>query len=311
MQRRTLMGGFGALALAAGCRARASAGAPVARPLSTFRVMTLNLAHGRGRAPSQSWIRDPEAFRRNLDAIAALLRRENPDVVALQEAELGSTWAGDFDHVRYLAGQAGYDHVIATPHMREEGRYRYGTAVISRHPLSECEGGDFQAQSRWRKGFTRASVATSERSFLSVLTVHLDFASARRRRAQLQELAEIVGETARPMVVMGDFNTSWTERDRSGFADFAERLGLRPWCPELRAHRDGVRTMRGMPRRLDWILVSEELHFANYATLGGDRVSDHLPVLADLRLPDLLSPTIQAGPAHHPAMVSGSGLMLA
>jgi len=283
MQRRTLIGGFSAVALAAGCRARVSADAPITRPSSTLRVMTLNLAHGRGRAPSQSWIRDPADFRRNLDAIAVLLRRESPDVVALQEAELGSSWAGDFDHVDYLAKRAGYGHIIATPHMREEGRFCYGTAVISRHALSECRGGDFQAQSRWRKGFTRATVDLGGDP-LAVITVHLDFASARRRRAQLEELARLVGDTSRPLVVMGDFNTSWTERDRSGLAEFADKLGLRPWCPELRAHRDGVRTFRGMPRRLDWILVSKELDFANYATLGGERVSDHIPVLADLRV---------------------------
>lgn len=284
MQRRTLIGGFSAVALAAGCRARVSADAPISRPSSTLRVMTLNLAHGRGRAPSQSWIRDPADFRRNLDAIATLLRRESPDIVALQEAELGSSWAGDFDHVGYLAERAGYGHVIATPHMREEGRFRYGTAVISRRRLSEGRGGDFQAQSRWRKGFTRATVDLGGGDPLAVLTVHLDFASARRRRAQLEELAGIVGSTSQPLVVMGDFNTSWTERDRSGLAEFADKLGLRPWCPELRAHRDGVRTFRGMPRRLDWILVSKGLEFANYATLGGDKVSDHIPVLADLRV---------------------------
>jgi len=246
--------------------------------------MTLNLAHGRGRAPSQSLLRDPEDFRRNLDAIVELLDRESPDVVALQEAELGSTWAGDFDHVRYLAKRAGYGHVFATPHMREEGRYRYGTAVISRHAMTGCEGGDFAAQSKWRKGFTRASIGLGAGDPLQVITVHLDFASARRRRAQLKELAAIVGETRLPLVVMGDFNTSWSERDRSGLASFAEGLGLRPWHPELRARRDGVRTFRGMPRRLDWILVSKGVHFANYATLGDDHVSDHIPVLADLRL---------------------------
>ncbi len=283
MQRRTLIGGFSVVAVALRNRDRVSAEAPVSRPSSTLRVMTLNLAHGRGRAPSQSWIRDPADFRRNLDAIAVLLRREGPDVVALQEAELGSSWAGDFDHVGYLAERAGYGHVIATPHMREEGRYRYGTAVISRHPLSEGRGGDFQAQSRWRKGFTRATV-NLDSGPLAVLTVHLDFASARRRRAQLEELAGLIDTTRRPLVVMGDFNTSWTERDRSGLAGFADELGLRPWCPELRAHRDGVRTFRGMPRRLDWILVSKELDFATYATLSGDKVSDHIPVLADLRV---------------------------
>jgi endonuclease/exonuclease/phosphatase family metal-dependent hydrolase len=35
--------------------------------------------------------------------------------------------------------------------------------------------------------------------------------------------------------------------------------------------------------RLDWILISEELDFAAYETLP-DRLSDHLAVVADLRV---------------------------
>jgi hypothetical protein len=34
--------------------------------------------------------------------------------------------------------------------------------------------------------------------------------------------------------------------------------------------------------RLDWILISEGLEFAEYATLG-DRISDHLGIVADVR----------------------------
>lgn len=286
MQRRTILGGLGAVALAAGCRARVAAGAPVARPDQTLRVMTLNVAHGRGRAPTQSLIRDPAEFRRNLDAIAVLLRREGPDVVALQEAELGSRWAGDFDHVEYLARRAGYDHIAATPHMQQEGRFSYGTAVLSRIPMQAQGGGDFRTQSRWRKGFTRAQIDRGEGSPLSVVALHLDFARASRRRAQLAELAEQIADAPGPLVVMGDFNASWTDRDPSGLADFARRLRLRPWGPDLHARRDGVRTYRSMARRLDWILVSDELRFANYATLAREQVSDHLPVLADLHLPE-------------------------
>lgn len=281
MQRRTVLGGLGALALAAvGCRPRVHA-APVLRPSGAMRVMTLNLAHGRGLAPAHGLVRESDRFRRNLDAVAAVLAREAPDIVALQEAELGSRSAGDFDHVGYLAQASGYAEVVATPHMNEAGRYRYGTAVLSRLPVVDRGGGDFQTQSRWRKGFTRAAVRWQGEE-VSVVALHLDFARARRRRAQLGEVAEALADEGRPLVVMGDFNSTWTERDPSGLVAFTRRLGLRPWAPEL-GRRDGVGTFPAMGRRLDWILVSESLHFAGYATLQEDRVSDHVPVLADLR----------------------------
>jgi endonuclease/exonuclease/phosphatase family metal-dependent hydrolase len=283
MQRRSILGGLGAMAVAAiGCRTRVAMNPAIVRPAGALRVMTLNLAHGRGRVPAHGLIRDPAVFRQNLDAVASVLLREAPDVVALQEAEMGSPGAGDFDHVGYLAARSGYSQVVATPHMNEEGRFCYGTAMLSRLPMAASEGGTFQAQGRWRKGFTRAVVRWDED--VVVIGLHLDFARASRRRAQLEELAAAMIDEARPMVVMGDFNSAWSDRDRSGLGWFAAKLGLRAWAPEL-GRGGGVGTFPQTGGRLDWILASASLGFAGYATLRGDRVSDHVPVLADLRRP--------------------------
>jgi endonuclease/exonuclease/phosphatase family metal-dependent hydrolase len=78
--------------------------------------------------------------------------------------------------------------------------------------------------------------------------------------------------------VLGDFNCEWNERKRS-LDRLRQELALRP------AESTGHATFPSWRPliRLDWILVSEELDFASYDTLP-DRLSDHLGVVADVRL---------------------------
>ena len=101
-----------------------------------LKVMTLDLAHGRGRRWHQ-WLLNRRAIEANLQRVAALLRREHPDVVALQEADGPSSWSGDFDHIEHLAAEGGYSYLVRGEHVRRR-RLVYGTALLSRHPVFEA-----------------------------------------------------------------------------------------------------------------------------------------------------------------------------
>ena len=82
------------------CLIGAAGGAqPAERP--TLHVATLNIAHGRGLEAEQLG-HTKEFFEGNIDAVAAVIKRENPDVIALQEADAPSVWSGLFDHVARL-----------------------------------------------------------------------------------------------------------------------------------------------------------------------------------------------------------------
>lgn len=101
----------------------------------TLTVMTLNLAHGRSTGFHQI-LTSKKKLRSNLEAVAEVMNREGPDVIAVQEADGPSLWSGRFDHVEYIADTAGYP-----VHMRGEhvlgARLRYGTALISRFALHD------------------------------------------------------------------------------------------------------------------------------------------------------------------------------
>ena len=71
---------------------------PVNTADSGLRVMTLNMAHGRGDSFHQL-LQTTDTTMGNLDAIALMLNREQPDVIALQEADGPSFWSGNFNHI--------------------------------------------------------------------------------------------------------------------------------------------------------------------------------------------------------------------
>jgi endonuclease/exonuclease/phosphatase family metal-dependent hydrolase len=118
---------------------------------------------------------------------------------------------------------------------------------------------------------------------VDVVSLHLEPFNPVVRRQQVRQLTDALGERygdggkRRPLVVLGDFNCSWSDEARQ-LRPLARELGLRAYQPHRRAPTYPSRRPR---RRLDWILVSGDLEFAAYRTLPNP-VSDHLGVVADL-----------------------------
>lgn len=247
----------------------------------SLRLLSLNIAHARRKAQHQSLLREP-TIRRNLSLIAGVIEREEPHVVALQEADGPSSWSGKIDHVETISTLAGYAHAFRGEHSHPSLSrldLSYGTALLSRLPLASPRSLAFQQNWRDTKGFVAATISPESLGgeSVDVVSIHLDFLADRVRRKQVEQLVDTFRGHAHHLVVMGDFNCSWSERRKS--LDLLHReLRLRPFAelasPTYPAWRPLV--------RLDWILISEGLDFAGYHTLF-DRVSDHLGIVADVR----------------------------
>jgi endonuclease/exonuclease/phosphatase family metal-dependent hydrolase len=244
--------------------------------------MSLNIAHARRKAQHQSLLGEP-TIRRNLALIAGVIERESPHVVALQEADGPSSWSGKIDHVETISSLAGYAHTFRGEHNHPSLArldLSYGTALLSRLPLAEPRSHAFLQNWRDTKGFVAATISSDVLSgeSIDVVSIHLDFLADRVRRRQVEQLVERFRGHSRHLVVMGDFNCAWSERRRS-LDLLRHELKLRPFAelasPTYPAWRPLV--------RLDWILISEGLEFDNYETLS-DRVSDHLGIVADVRM---------------------------
>ena len=244
-----------------------------------LRVMTLNVAHGRRNGPHQLLQRRAR-IESNVDDIAAVLKRESPDIVALQEADGPSFWSGRFDHVRHLAQRAGFPHAVRGEHARAL-KVCYGTALLSTLPLVHPVSVTFPpVPLTFPKGYVVSTITWPNDGGLQVdvVSVHLDFVRAFVRKRQAAEMISRLRQRGRPLIVMGDFNCEWTSREPT-LRTLASRLGLRAYRPEAA----GLRTFRRVRRRLDWVLVSRDFEFVTYGALP-DHISDHLGVVSELRL---------------------------
>lgn len=249
-----------------------------ARHDGRLRIMTLNMAHGRGDGIHQL-LQGTATTRANLDAIAALLRESGAAVVALQEADGPSFWSGNFNHIGYVASNGDFSQSVHGTHANGLG-LSYGTALISSVDLGNPKAITFDpALSPVPKGFVVSTIIWPGMSGIAVdvVSVHLDFASEATRKRQARVLIETLRERNRPVILMGDFNAGW-ERD-STVQYISRELALTAYRPEDK----GLETFPAFGERLDWILVSPEIAFHSYRVVS-KTVSDHRGVLAELVL---------------------------
>jgi endonuclease/exonuclease/phosphatase family metal-dependent hydrolase len=246
-------------------------------------VLTLNLAHGRGDAFNQM-LQKSSTTRRNLDQVAAFISSSGADIVALQEADAASRWSGGFNHVDYISAKSPYPCGIHASHAKKY-MYDFGTALLSPVPLTNgLQHGFTPSPPTTNKGFVMGEVLWNPDGKLaqaipvSIISVHLDFSRKKVREAQIEEMRTALPDLARPLIILGDFNTDWS-KDGSVLQAIADNGNLkvfRPYSTELGTYKNGK-------HRLDWILISTELEFVSY-DVPQLELSDHQPVTASFEL---------------------------
>jgi endonuclease/exonuclease/phosphatase family metal-dependent hydrolase len=243
-----------------------------------LRIMTFNIAHGRGESFHQL-LQNSSTTLANLDSIADLLRNSGAQVVALQEADAPSFWSGNFNHIDHLADNAAYSQSVHGLHVDGMG-LAYGTALIARLDLGNPRAVTFDpGLSPVPKGFVVSTISWPGHADVDVdvVSVHLDNASATTRRKQTDELIATLRQRQHPVILMGDFNSGW--QGNSCVRHISQALGLTAYRPDVA----GLETFPAFGERLDWILVSAGIVFRSYALLP-DSLSDHRGVLAELEL---------------------------
>jgi endonuclease/exonuclease/phosphatase family metal-dependent hydrolase len=262
-------------------------------------VLTLNLAHGRKDAFNQMFQRS-ETTRRNLEEIAEFLNDSGADLVALQEADAPSRWSGKFDHVEYVSKRSVYPCRLHASHAQKI-LYDFGTALLSRTPFTESLAHTFApSPPTTSKGFVMGKVLWNPGGELpqpitvSAISVHLDFSRKKVREAQIEEMNTKLQHITTPLVIMGDFNADWDD-ENSALKAIVSKGKLKVYKPEA----TDLGTYKSGSQRLDWILVSNDLHFVDY-DVPQVSLSDHQPVRATLRLVDLLAKETDSKPSIQP-----------
>jgi len=246
-------------------------------------VLTLNLAHGRKDAFNQMFQRT-KTTRKNLEEIAGFLSNSGADVIALQEADSSSRWSGKFNHVEFVSAKSPYPCRIHASHATKY-MYDFGTALLSRVPFTDRLLHTFTpSPPTTNKGFVMGQVLwnpggqLSEPIAVSIISVHLDFSRKSVRESQTTEMRDMLPDIGNPVIILGDFNTDWSQDD-SALKAIVGSGNLKVYEPEA----NGLGTYKSGKHRLDWILISNDLEFVSY-DVPQVILSDHMPVQATVRL---------------------------
>lgn len=221
----------------------------------TVRAMTWNVHGAVGRNP-----------RFDLDRIIELIRGHDPDIVALQEID---SRRDEGDPFAIIAHELGHHGIDAKTIVTTDGGY--GQMLVSRWPMEQSEIHDISFPEREPRHAIGTCVVTPYGK-LRLIATHLGL-SLRERNSQLRRLLELVDETDHLTLLLGDFN-DWVWAG-------SVRNVLRRVLPGRTRHRTFPSVLPIF--RLDRIYCRPgRALISSFIDPRASRLSDHLPVVADL-----------------------------
>jgi endonuclease/exonuclease/phosphatase family metal-dependent hydrolase len=228
------------------------------------RVLTWNIHRGVGRDG-----------RYDLLPVVELVRRHDPDIVALQEIDSRGRADLQVAPLAMLTQSLGSHVAEARTIVAPDGHY--GHALISRWPLAPPILHDLSVRRREPR-FAIETTAATAAGPVHLAAVHLGLRIG-ERRWQASKLAEIAASAGALSVMLGDFNDwpwFWPWRDMV-------RRALAAALPGRTFHRT-------FPARWPLLMLDriycrpQTALLRSWTDPAGRRLSDHLPVIADIRV---------------------------
>jgi endonuclease/exonuclease/phosphatase family metal-dependent hydrolase len=255
-----------------------------------LRILTLNIAHGRGLSPYQGF-HSVRGIERNIRRVAHLLRKVDADIVALQEVDEDSHWNQRIHLLDALQEQTGYPNAFLGVHNQRSGKLplAYGNGLLTRCMIHRAEQEAFGQASLGEKGFVCAELETP-RGILPLVNLHLDFRSRWRRIEQVECLIQFLedkkytfeGTPHLSPVICGDFN-SRSSRPADAVRHLFRYLGEHAY--QLYPQGRGSRTFPSFlpTHAIDFIFVPPSYRVLS-CEVPRSYVSDHRPVVIDLEV---------------------------
>lgn len=236
----------------------------------TIKVMTYNVHHC--SPPDRGGAID-------VNAIASVIKKQNADVVAVQEVDVNTLRSGKINEAAELAALAGYKSFFFAKAMDYDSG-QYGILILSKHPLSDMKAYRLPMD----------SVKGGEQRMLAVATVtlpggkvfqfgcaHLEAYNAVSRQMQINEICRIAEGTSVPFVVAGDFNSEEGSTVIKTLDSHFTRTcyNCPPTFEEGKDHG-----------AIDFIAFRPQTAFTvnSHVVVPDNKTSDHMPVTAVLQL---------------------------
>lgn len=221
----------------------------------------------------------------NLDAILDLLKKEEADLIGLQEViedENGS-------QAKKIADELGLNFVYHTTFKtdRHTPSFNIGDAVLSKFPIQENRLIMLSTLAEYQKNAeteprsaTQVGVEINGRKLIFIVT-HLAFSPGRLpasfRISQAKRLLEVLPKES--LILCGDFNSQPDDPVIKLLGSKVINTDPDPTKPTKTDWR-----MQGHPQyRIDYIFVTPDLNHSNFKILDSD-ASDHKPIVMTVDL---------------------------
>lgn len=282
---------------------RVMSNAAATQEADTLRIMTWNIAHGRGTAES-NWSQGAEPKVRRILEIARLIREQQADIVVLNEVDFSATWSGGFDQARAIAEAAGFPWYARQCNLDFGfvfGRFQFGNVVMSRFPIREAQAIDLPPCSVWEDwlvGRKRGLLCTVDPGGpeISVMGLHLEARGEPIRVQAANYLVKEISKIDRPLVLAGDLNTTppWApgvqqkyspqgyHLTENAFEVLVDQSGLRPLPASIDDKSQFTFPSTHPASTIDWVFYDETAFRARSHRVLQTELSDHLPVVVDL-----------------------------
>lgn len=210
----------------------------------------------------------------NLAKLTDFIKSQSPDIVGLVEVDTGSIRARKINQAEVIAEALGHSSSFET---------KYGLDTIHQLlPILRKQGNAFLAGPKihnerfhyFDTGIKRLIIEL-ELDDMAIFLVHLSL-KYRHRHLQLRHLYDLVADTHKPVMVIGDFNTFWGQEEMYLFMKAA---GLRSAntkaLPSFPSHA---------PRKeLDFVLYQDGIAIDHF-DIPDVQLSDHLPLICDFHV---------------------------
>jgi len=211
----------------------------------------------------------------NLQELIRFVQPLDPDIVGLIEVDAGSYRANNLNQAESIADALGHYHTY---------RSKYSaTQPIFQLPLLNKQGNAFLTRNTIQNEIfhyfdrgTKRLVIELELEDLNIFLVHLSLRFATRHH-QLSDLYSLVKDRDKPIIIAGDFNARWGDKE---IRLFLAATGL------VTANQTNLPSYPSWKpkRQLDFILHSPEITTQRF-WIPQISLSDHLPLVLDFDIP--------------------------
>ena len=210
----------------------------------------------------------------NLRQIMDFIKMVDPDIIGLLEVDSGSYRTENVNQAEAIAREMEHYHVYGS---------KYSTDSMAQIvPLVNKQGNAFLTNQEiiaqrfhyFREGIKRLVIELELEDF-TIFLVHLSL-KFRHRQYQLQDLHGMVQNVEKPVIVAGDFNVLWGDRE---LELFLAATGLQ----SANGQGQPSHPSRAPRRQLDYIFHSPEI-IATGFQIPQVKFSDHAPLVCDFEI---------------------------